>query len=53
MVSDVLSPLRGLFSVFSVPLRGSVPVSLPHGASFPFLVAPALLILSRRAPLLG
>ena len=55
-VSDVPSPLWGslsIFSVFSVSPRGSVPVSLPPGALFPFLVAPALLLLSRRAPLLG
>ena len=53
MVFDFPSPLWGSLSIFSVSPRGSVPISLPHGASFPFLVAPTLLLLSRRAPLLG
>ena len=49
MVSDVPPPLWGSLSVSS---RGSVPVSLPPRASFPFPVAPALLLLSRRATFL-
>ena len=49
-VFDIPLPLWGSLSVSP---RGSVPVSLPLGASFPFLVTPTLFLLSRRAPLLG
>ena len=52
-VFDIPTPLWGSLSIFSIPPRGSVPISLPLEASFSFLVAPALLLLSRRAPLLG
>ena len=53
MVPDVPSSYRGPLSVFSAPPWGSVPVCLFLGASFPFLVASALFLLSRRASLLG
>ena len=53
MIFDVSLPLWGSLSVFPVSPQGSVLVSLPPGASFPFFVAPALLLLSRRALFLG
>ena len=53
MIFDVPSSFWGPLSVFSAPPWGFIPICLPHGASFPFLVASTLFLLSRRAPLLG
>ena len=53
MIPDVPSFCRRPLSIFSAPPWGSVPVCLSLGASFSFFVAPALLLLSRRASFLG